>query len=266
MPAIQVSDTLSTLFPELDRDRPDSAHRKPPAARQKGRAADWQAQISRAYAYAAGRAANEAEAEELQQAFEAAMEEGPDFINYRRESLFLDAPAVAIDRNLAARIRFQLVAIFRGTWKAKDKGQHAGMIKHSVIEVFDALIRLAFKHGRLFPSLVGLGYLAGRSKQTIINALKVLAQLGFITIHRRIKRIRTAFGVKVVQDTNAYEIHEPGALGRMAFSIFFGGSESRNSAARKPHCLSMKKEPANSPQRMPWEGHWGDLHEQWEAG
>jgi DNA-binding transcriptional ArsR family regulator len=265
MPAAQASNTFSTLFPQLDRERPDSTHGKSPPARQKGRAADWKAQISRAYAYAAGRAASEAEAAELERAFEAALEEGPDFTNCRRDSLFLDAPKVAIDRNLAARIRFQLVAIFRGTWKTKDKGKHAGLVKHSVIEVFDALIRLAFKHGRLFPSLVGLAYLAGRSKQTVVNALKVLAQLGFITIHRRIKRVRTALGIKVVQNTNAYEVHEPGAFGRMAFQAFSGGSESRKLAARKPNCSSIGENPTKPPQKMPWERHCEGL-QQTETG
>ncbi len=266
MPAIPISDTLSTLFPELDRDHADSAPQKSAEARQKGRAADWKSQVARAYAYAASRARDEAEAQQLEAAYTAALEEGPDFTNYRRESGFMEAPRVSIDRNAAARIRFQLVAIFRGSWKVKEKGQHAGLVKHSVIEVFDALMRLAFKHGKLFPSLVGLAFLAGRSKQTVVNALKVLEHFGFITVHRRIKRIRTALGFKTVQDTNAYTIQEPNSWGRMAYRVFFGGSESKKSPARKPETLSRKETRPNSRPRMPWEGSWEDLREQWETG
>lgn len=266
MPAIPISDTLSTLFPEMDRERPDSADGIRPQPRQKGRAADWRGQMARAYAYAASRARDEDEARRLEEAYAAAMEEGPDFTSYRRESGFQEPPRLSIDRNAAARIRFQLVAIFRGSWKVKDKGQHAGLIKHSVIEVFDALMRLAFKHGRLFPSLVGIAYLAGRSKQTVVNALKVLEQFGFITVIRRIKRIRTALGFKTVQDTNAYTIQEPNPFGQMAFRVFFGGSESRKSAARKPEFLSKKEDRRNSRPTMPWEGSWSDLRTQWEAG
>ena len=36
----------------------------------------------------------------------------------------------------------------------------------------------------------------------------------------RIKRIRTAFGVKVVQDSNAYDYHPPTGLGALGWAIW----------------------------------------------
>jgi hypothetical protein len=39
------------------------------------------------------------------------------------------------------------------------------------------------------------------------HALARLKRLGLITVHRRLKRIKTKLGFKVVQDWNAYELH-----------------------------------------------------------
>ena len=66
--------------------------------------------------------------------------------------------------------------------------------------------------GEVRPSLVGIARLACACKQTVVNCLKLLSLYGFVIVHRRIKRIRTALGFKVVQDTNAYTIQEPQAL------------------------------------------------------
>jgi hypothetical protein len=77
------------------------------------------------------------------------------------------------------------------------------------------------------PSLVGIARLACACKQTVVNCLKLLSLYGFVIVHRRIKRIRTALGFKVVQDTNAYTIQEPQGLGAMALRMFRQASESR---------------------------------------
>ena len=60
----------------------------------------------------------------------------------------------------------------------------------------------------------------------MITAMQVLQALGFVTIHCRVKRIQTAFGTRVVQDSNAYEYH-PSAkmLGRLAWAVFGPSSE-----------------------------------------
>jgi hypothetical protein len=70
-----------------------------------------------------------------------------------------------------------------------------------------------------------------------------------VTVHRRIKRIRTALGFKVVQDTNAYTIQEPKGLGALAASIFKRASESKKCSASSKDSLSLKGSGQNSP---PW--------------
>jgi hypothetical protein len=57
--------------------------------------------------------------------------------------------------------------------------------------------------------------------------------MGFVTVHKRIKRIQTPLGARVVQDSNAYEFHFPKTgLGALAMAVFCGrSSESKNSDA-----------------------------------
>jgi hypothetical protein len=75
---------------------------------------------------------------------------------------------------------------------------------------------LALGYGEVRPSLLGIARLACACKQTVVNCLKLLSLYGFVIVHRRIKRIRTVLGLKVVQDTNAYTIQEPLGLGAIA--------------------------------------------------
>jgi hypothetical protein len=53
-------------------------------------------------------------------------------------------------------------------------------------------------------------------RRTIADALARLKRLGLITVHRRLKRIKTTLGFKVVQDWNAYELHPPRQPARRA--------------------------------------------------
>jgi hypothetical protein len=53
------------------------------------------------------------------------------------------------------------------------------------------------------------------------TALADLCRLSFVTRHHCHKRITTLLGFKVVQETNAYEVHEPTtALGQLAVKVF----------------------------------------------
>ena len=74
---------------------------------------------------------------------------------------------------------------------------------------FLALMYLAEKYGRVYPSLVGLGHLALCCKDSVVDALAELEKLGFVTRIRRLKQVDTALGFKTVQATNAYLVHEP---------------------------------------------------------
>jgi hypothetical protein len=277
MPAIPLFDIASTLFPELAKTAGDSGDSaSAPRARARNRAARWQSDMGRAYAYAAGRAATPQEAAALEKAYEQTIEDGPDFTRYRRGSSFTPPPKVSIDRNAATRMRVRLHAIFKGSWASKEKGKHCGVIQRTTLDVFDALLGLAGKYGQVFPSLEGLAQLSKCCKNTVIAALKELERFGFVTKHRRLKRVKSELGVRVVQDTNAYDLHDPiGGLGAMALRLFSGGaaggackgdpSESNKWAARSPDSFSSKKQPAKSAPSWPPDTPWGQLREAWEA-
>jgi hypothetical protein len=83
------------------------------------------------------------------------------------------------------------------------------VITRTAEAVFDALMYLTEKYGRVFPSLEGLAHLAMCCKQSVVTALADLEALGFVTRIRRIRRVATALGFKVEQITNAYRVHEP---------------------------------------------------------
>eukprot|EP01037_Dinobryon_pediforme_P018683 gene18683-18982_t len=227
-PMSLIENTHPDLFPHLEYGERPTLSGDVPRVRARKREAEWHSQLARAYVYAANRTRSADDQAALDAEYEAELARGPDFARYRGKSEFLDAPKISIDRNAAARIKFMIVCIQRGSWKVKDKGKHGGLIPRTVIPVFDALVRLAFKHGRVFPSLVGLAQLAMCCKQTVVQALKVLEFYGFIRVHRRIKRIRTPLGFKTVQDTNAYEVTEPNGWGQKAMALFGGKFHSQH--------------------------------------
>jgi DNA-binding transcriptional MocR family regulator len=122
----------------------------------------------------------------------------------------------------------------RKSWPCRKKGKHGGTLGRAAMEVLRTMLFVIKKiDGKLFPSIEALAILCRMSKQTIVTALKVLEQMGFVTVHKRIKRIQTPLGARVVQDSNAYEFHFPKiGLGALAMAVFCGrSSESKNSDA-----------------------------------
>jgi hypothetical protein len=276
MPVFAVSEFISSsLSPDLfdatpkQPDSGDSGGRSRPRARD--RAAQWQAETARAYGYAASRIRDPQALAMLDKAFAEAMEAGPDFTRYRRGSDFASPPKISMDRNALVRLRFKLHAIFKGSWAVKEKGKHCGVIQRTTLAVFDALLGLALKHGQVFPSLVGLAVIAKVSKNTVIAALKELQEFGFVTVHRRLKRVKTALGFKTVQDTNAYSLSEPSGWGAMALKLLGGAlfngdaSESNKWTARATNSHSTREHGANLPPKGPPDNPWGNLREAWEA-
>lgn len=260
---------LSSYLPGFLLDPPPSpadSEAKGPPIRQQRRAAQWRADVHKEAAYLRRFAKTPEEEAAIDAAVEEALAKGPDFARYRRDSSYGDAPKLSVDRNAIARIKFKLQAIRRGTWKVKDKGKHAGPVKHSVIEVFDALAFFALHYGRVYPSLTGLAKAATRSRQTVVNALKVLELFGFITVHRRIKKIRTALGFKTVQATNAYTIQEPTGWGALAYAaVVRASSESKNQPAKESDCSFNRSKRQFLPSPSPKEGFWDGLRAAWEA-
>jgi hypothetical protein len=121
---------------------------------------------------------------------------------------------VTLDRNE----RVRLMGKFRdgGSWKVKAKGKHRGVITRTAEAVFEALMYLTERYGRVFPSLEGLAHLAMCCKQSVVSALADLERLGFVSRIRRIRQIKTPLGFTTRQITNAYRVHEPASgLGRV---------------------------------------------------
>jgi hypothetical protein len=87
---------------------------------------------------------------------------------------------------------------------------------------------LTEKYGRVFPSLEGLAYLARFCRQSVMTALDDLEVLGFITRIRRVRRVQTPLGFKVVQVTNAYRVHEPARGLELLASVLFGNATGSN--------------------------------------
>lgn len=245
---------------------PADSEAKGPPIRQQRRAAQWRADVHREAAYLRRFARTAEEEAAIDAAADEALAKGPDFARYRRGSSYGEAPELSIDRNAIARIKFKLQAIRRGTWKVKEKGKHSGAIKHSVIEVFDALALFALRYKRVYPSLTGIAQAATRSRQTVVNALKVLEIFGFITVHRRIKKIRTALGFKTVQATNAYTIQEPTGWGALAYAaVTRTSSESKNQPAKESGFSFNIRRGQKSPSPSPKVGFWDGLRAAWEA-
>src|SRR5262249_19272163 len=82
---------------------------------------------------------------------------------------------------------------------------HRGLVNRCGEVVFNALVYLAGKYERLFPSIKGLAYLARSCPQSVKSALNQLEAFGIVTRHRRLKQVM-APGFKVVPATNSYEI------------------------------------------------------------
>jgi hypothetical protein len=202
----------------------------PARARATRREADWRRQLARAFVYATGQAPEQAE--ELLAEYERREREGPDFLRQRPGSVIADAPLVTLDRNERVRLMGKFRALSRRSWVAKDTGKHRGIITRTAESVFGALMYLAEKYGRVFPSLEGLAHLAMCCKQSVVTAIAELERLGFVTRIRRIRRVDTPLGFRTVQITNAYKIHEPASgLGLLATLVFATESNSWTASA-----------------------------------
>lgn len=220
------------------------------ATRQAGREVAWQRQIYKTASDLMNIAPERAD--EIGEMAQREIERGPDFKRYRRGSQLADAPQVNTDRNFLARVMFIADTIERKSWRNREKGKHGGRLGRSALTVLRVMLFVVKKHkGRLCPSYDHLARLARMSRRAVVNAVQRLKLMGFITIHRRCKRMRTEFGVRVVQDNNAYEYHMPQGWGALAWSIFKPASECSNSTAiavREHNNLSLiVKSPSTCP-------------------
>lgn len=200
-----------------------------------------------------------AHAETIGKMLEDELGRAPDFTMYRRGSSFVDAPAVNTDRNHCARIMFTAETLERKSWRARKKGKHGGVLGRNAIILLRVLLFVVRKRqGRLFPSFDHLALLCRLSRRAVIEAMRRLIFYGFVTAIRRCKRERTAFGIRVVQDTNAYLYHLPSkGWGLLAARCFVAPSECTNYPARTidgDNLLSLKRQPSNFEATGPSQG------------
>jgi hypothetical protein len=202
--------------------------------RCKRRAIEWH---GKAYRTAAElRRRHQGQADEIDAALAEEIERGPDFLEWHRGSEFKDPPKNNLDRNYIARIWFVAQMIERKSWACKKKGKHGGTLGAVAIELLRTILFVIRKHeGRLYPSYETLAVLTRKSRRAIVKAMQVLERMGFVTIHKRIKRISTPLGPRTVQDSNAYTFHLPTkGLGALAMRVFCPPrSECTKSAATK---------------------------------
>jgi hypothetical protein len=234
---LKISDELAAKVAAWGAARPKfdfgDAPGEPRIIRNRDRAASWHSDVRRAASDAHEQ--YRAPAEEINTALAEAIAEGPDFARCHRGSDFRAPPRVNTDRNYIDRLMFMARMIERKSCAVRKKGKHGGTLGKTALRLIEIMIFVANKSaGYLAPSYDTLARLTCMSRRAIVTAMRVLVSMGFVTIHRRIKRVQTAFGPKVVQDTNAYEYHLPAKrLGAWAWRIFGAGSECKSRPARE---------------------------------
>jgi hypothetical protein len=230
MPLKPLSSFASTLFPLPEGERRDSTESPPspsgatPTIRATRKAAAWRAQISRAYAYQLERTRSQAARDALERDYAQAMEDVPDFARIHKGSDFTPPPVKPFDAREAREIMSQARAIERGTYESREKGAHGGVIGKSALRVLETLLFVMWPICRrgMFPSLQHIATKAQVSVRTVQTSLAVLKLLGFVTIFRRMKRVASALGQMLRQDSNAYLLHAAKGLGAIGNALFGG--------------------------------------------
>jgi Helix-turn-helix domain len=202
-------------------------------ARCRKRAEQWQSDMHRAAAKLM--VAYPDDSDTIAEHLEREIDAGPDFTRRRRGSDFHAPPKVNTDRNYINKLMFMADMIERRTWERKDAGKHGGIFGRSALTLFRVLLYVVNKsNGTLFPSYDTLARLCRMSRRTVISAMAVLIRMKFVTAYSRCKRIQTPFGIKCVQDSNAYTYHLPPTKGAGSFAwlIFRTTSECKRFAAK----------------------------------
>jgi hypothetical protein len=267
MPLKTLSSIASTLFPMPERDCPDSTESGAgPAIRATRKAAAWRAQISRAYAYQMERSRSQRERDALERDYAQAMEGVPDFARIHKGSEFTPPPVKPFDPREAQEIMKQARAIERGTYQGREKGAHGGVIGKSALRVLETLLFVLWPLCRrgMFPSLEHIAAKAQLSVRTVQTSLAVLKLLGFVTIFRRMKRVATALGQMMQQDSNAYLLHVAKGLGAIG-SALFGGlfPDGKNFHAKESVFNSYASDPPKQDEKAAFDPFWASQPTPW---
>jgi DNA-binding MarR family transcriptional regulator len=142
----------------------------------------------------------------------------PNHLRPRREKVFGDGPALALDRNAKVRVMTRARALLRRT----EPGKHYGIITAKALAVLEALLwRFHNARGGLcFPSYESIAEVAGCARSTVAVAIKALEDAGILSWVNRITRIRDReldlFGrwvtrSRVIRTSNSYRFRDFGA-------------------------------------------------------
>lgn len=149
---------------------------------------------------------------------------------YHRGSKFINPVPVMTDRNLLAKLLWQMRAREQQTrverrekaaaekiadGRKRARPVHRGEIGDRAIEIFRVLLFELPKLNGLHPTHETLMKRVGVSKPTLISAIKRIVKAGFLTVYRRIRRLHDG---RVVQTSNSYEPHPKGGLGALEWS------------------------------------------------
>jgi len=203
--------TLAASLPGIAAARPETgADRKIKAL---DRAAQWRRDLlQRVSAMLA--TASPAKAQIIEAEYQRELERGPGWSRCRRDARFMELPTTTarLDRNQAVRMLMYVEALARRLWAADVKAARASgqrmrrTIPVSAVAVYKALLGLAQRHGHVFPSYHELARQACVSRDTAIQAVKLLAAWGLVSITRRAKLVETWCGKRMVQDSNLYAV------------------------------------------------------------
>src|SRR4051794_41618906 len=123
----------------------------------------------------------------------------------RRDSVALPVIFEPIPRKRAAAIWRKARRL---DMRTSRKGRHGGMIGRSALAVLSVLIFdfLDYASGRLDPSQAAIARKARMCERTVAKALQKLKTLGLLNWLRRCHEERGPWGVRRVQETNAYSL------------------------------------------------------------
>jgi hypothetical protein len=144
----------------------------------------------------------------------------------------MEPPACRIDRNLAIKILVWALKLERESYKSRGRYQHRGKLGDLGIALLQLLMNIGTKYGRIFPSYEKLAALLRKHQDTVLEAMKLLIEAGFVIKHRRSKLVTVQAGghwvKRRVQDSNAYEVRMPPEVSSSSAPLIAGSSGSDN--------------------------------------
>ena len=260
-----LSESLFASFPQFAPRPADSA--AAPRVRSTRKAAQWSAGVHQAYSYLSGRSRDPQQQAEIDRLYEQTLQDGPDFMRVRRAATYAPVPVTVYRKEAAAEIMKQAREIERETYTARQKGRHGGGLGRTALQLLEWFAFVMWPKARfgMYPSLEHIAAQARMHKDTVVEGIKTLERFGFLTVTRRRKRVETPFGMKQVQDTNAYVLNLAKGLGALALAIIGKTSESAKPSAKENILLSKREQPNFDPPDSEKYGFWGQLKEQWDG-